>query len=308
MRFWDVIVFLGPPAAIAMLASACVGLALQLGRNSIQRFTPAAQARLLLTTALAPAFAAAVFFSGGSSDWLLHGPADFCLARVQCGLVSGLLIACSAFVTSRVALGGLQLVREVWRSQQTIQCCKRASSTRQGRRVLPLAEPRAFVLGIFRPQIYLSEGLLSGAHLDSCEAVLEHEEAHLRRRDPLWRLIASIGRIVHLPGVAGLVGSLHARAQEMAADAEAVDRVGDRLSVAEALVRFARLRLSESPSAFEFAGSNVAARVREILEPHGRSKGPPPALLLAAGLGLFVFALASGHQLHHFSEILLGLP
>ena len=156
MRFWDVIVFLGPPAAIAMLVSASIGVALQLGKNTIERFTPAAQARLLLTTALAPTFAATFFFSGGITDWL-----DFCLVRVQSGHVSVLLMVCSVVVISRVALGGFRLAVEVWRSRRMIQCCRRASTTRQARRVLPLAEPRAFVLGVFRPEIYLSEGLLS---------------------------------------------------------------------------------------------------------------------------------------------------
>jgi hypothetical protein len=94
----------------------------------------------------------------------------------------------------------------------------------------------------------------------------------------------------------------------MAADAEAVRRVGDRFSVAEALVHFARLQLSQSASAFEFAGSNVEARVREILESHARSRGPSAALLLASGIGLLVVALAGGHQLHYLSEILLRLP
>src|SRR5215472_3571557 len=278
MKFWDAMVFLGPPAAIAMLTSACIGLALQLGKGTIDRFTPAAQARLLLAAALAPAFAAAIFFSGAVTDWVLHGPADFCLPRQQSAHVSASLIVCSVFVMSRVALGLLQLVADAWHSRRTIQSCRRASAIRQASRVLPLAEPRAFVLGIFRPQIYLSEGLLARTPCDSFQAVVEHEEAHVRRRDPLWRLIVSVGRIIHLPGVAALVGSRHARAQEMAADAEAVGRVGDRLSVAEALVRFARLRLSEFPSGFEFASSDVEARVREILEPHGRSRGPSAAL------------------------------
>ena len=308
MSFLDVVAFLGPSAAMAMLVSASIGVALQLGQRTIERFTPAAQARLLLTTALAPAFAAAVFFLGGLTDWLLHGPADFCLARVHSGHASALLVVCGLVVMSRVAIGGLRLVAEVWGSRRTIQSCRRSSTTQHAGRVLPLAEPQAFVLGIFRPEIYLSEGLLSTVHSESFEPVLAHEEAHVRRRDPLWRLIASIGRIVHLPGVAELVGSLHARAQEMAADAEAACRVGDRFAVAEALVRFARLRRMESPSAFEFASSNVGARVREVLESHSRFKGPSAALLLASGVGLFVVAMAGGHQLHHLSEILLRLP
>jgi hypothetical protein len=173
--------------------------------------------RLIGAAALAPAFAGAVFFWGGTTDWLLHRPADSCLARVQSGHVSALLFACGVIVMSRVAICGLGLVAEVWRSQCAIRSWRRClQTTRKAGRVLPLEEPHAFVLGIFRPEIYMSEGLLSMVHSESLEPVLMHEEAHVRRRDPLWRLIASIGRLVHLPGVAESVGRLHERAVRVA--------------------------------------------------------------------------------------------
>ncbi len=51
----------------------------------------------------------------------------------------------------------------------------------------------AFVLGIFRPKIYLPSDLPQ----DAVPYVLAHEGVHLRRRDPLWKTLAFLALCLH---------------------------------------------------------------------------------------------------------------
>src|SRR5262249_17659102 len=146
--------------------------------------------------------------------------------------------------------------------------------------VLPIEEPQAYVLGILKPRVYVSQGLLEQANEDDLASVLAHERAHAARRDPLRRLIASLGLVLHLPGIAHLLGRLLTRTQEMAADADAARVVGDRVRVAESLVRFARLRGPSRAVAVEFGSGDLEARVKELLDTHQRRGGLPSAAVL----------------------------
>ncbi|MBE6658262.1 MAG: M56 family metallopeptidase [Ruminococcaceae bacterium] len=59
--------------------------------------------------------------------------------------------------------------------------------------------PSAFVMGIFRPRIYLpSEGMSETAQDDPALLyVLAHEGVHLRRRDPLWKTLWFLALCLH---------------------------------------------------------------------------------------------------------------
>lgn len=52
-------------------------------------------------------------------------------------------------------------------------------------RLLASAEPIAFTAGLLRPRIFLSRGLFASLSREEQNAVLAHEIAHARRRDPL---------------------------------------------------------------------------------------------------------------------------
>jgi Zn-dependent protease with chaperone function len=305
----QVIGYFGPSALVVILASAAIGTALKLGGRRLARFAPAAQSRLLMAAALAPMFLGAVFFCGALSDWLVRGPAEFCVARVRSSHHSALLISCPVFLLVRAAIGGSVLARDVFRSRVAVGAWTRKLPLEfKSGRVVPVEEPQAFVMGILKPQVFLSAGLLARADSGLLEPLLAHEAAHVRRRDPLRRLVASIGLLLHLPGVDRVIQQLLARAQEMAADAEAVKEIGDGTRVAEALVWFARLRLRHPQPAFEFAKVDIGARVRQILDPCHQADAPSIFALLATSGGLGVLAIIAQHQLHHLSEILLRLP
>ncbi len=61
---------------------------------------------------------------------------------------------------------------------------------------LPSATPQAFCLGLWHPRIYVSTGLVHGVTAASLRAIVAHEEAHRRRRDPLrhfaWQSLAAL--------------------------------------------------------------------------------------------------------------------
>jgi Zn-dependent protease with chaperone function len=60
--------------------------------------------------------------------------------------------------------------------------------------VVPEGDPVAYCLGLLRPRVVVSSGLLERLDCPSLKAVLEHEASHRRRRDPLRQAI--LGSIV----------------------------------------------------------------------------------------------------------------
>jgi Zn-dependent protease with chaperone function len=100
----------------------------------------------------------------------------------------------------------------------------------------------ACTLGIFRPLILVSTGLRSSLGLEEYEALLAHEQAHAAARDNLVLLLARVigASLSVLPGVRQAHRGLR-RSVEMAADAFASRRIGDRLVVASCLTRVANL-------------------------------------------------------------------
>ena len=145
-------------------------------------------------------------------------------------------------------------------------------------------------------------------------------------------MIASAGLVLHLPGIAHLLNRLLTRTQEMAADADAARTVGDRVRVAEALVRFARLQASSSgcgifvrekwsrrssdlcacrapcgPPFMEFGSGDLEARVRELLDPHQR-RGLSAVALVGCSAALGLLALFAAHGLHYLAQALLPAP
>jgi Zn-dependent protease with chaperone function len=65
--------------------------------------------------------------------------------------------------------------------------------------VVDSSMPLSLAVGMFRPKIYLSSRLATALTPDVLSVVLEHERAHVRRRDALRKLAASVLSLGHLP-------------------------------------------------------------------------------------------------------------
>jgi beta-lactamase regulating signal transducer with metallopeptidase domain len=155
--------------------------------------------------------------------------------------------------------------------------------------------------------VFITRGLLSKEHNTHLSPVLAHERAHLRRRDPLRRAVATIALAFHVPALAQWIERRLARAQEMAADADAARDSGSRQAVAHALVRLTRASLRTPGVAMAFGQSDIAARVTALLDDGPRIDRPHRLVLLAAMALLFIGVGLSADAVHHGVEIVLGL-
>jgi Zn-dependent protease with chaperone function len=111
-------------------------------------------------------------------------------------------------------------------------------------------QPLAFCAGYLHPRIYLSRGARD--QLSNCEldAVLAHEAYHLRRRDPLRRLVvqAAADALFFVPALRRM-SERYAALGELAADEAAVAALSDRRPLAAALLKFAEAEPAPAPAA-----------------------------------------------------------
>jgi Zn-dependent protease with chaperone function len=161
--------------------------------------------------------------------------------------------------------------------------------------VLRIAQvvPAMTVTGIVRPKVLLSgvaEFLLTANEL---RTALNHEIAHVRRRDNLKKLLL---RLVAFPGMSGLE-SAWLEATEMAADDAAVSNAGEALDLAAALIKLSRLAQVEAPVGLTAAlvsspGAVMNARVNRLIGWSDTRPAPPQRFFPWYGLSAAVAAVA----------------
>lgn len=107
--------------------------------------------------------------------------------------------------------------------------------------------PRALCAGYLAPRVYVSRGALEALTSGELQAVVAHELHHVRRRDPLRLLVARVlaDALFFLP-VLRRIGERYAALIELAADEAAVRELGQRRTLAAALLKFGHL---EAPGA-----------------------------------------------------------
>lgn len=164
-------------------------------------------------------------------------------------------------------------------------------------RVIAGSRPFALTYGLRRPRILVSTGLLDALNGDELSAVLVHERAHLRNRDPLKNLLARMipARHFYLPGLARLTRR-YMVGRELAADRSAIARHGI------AALAGSLLKVSEGPAwtrsipmAAMAGDALLAARIAQ-LETGGEPPLPRAGRLSIAGtaLALTIFMATCG--------------
>jgi len=298
-------------AVTAALTSAAVGIAFAAGRGALTRLAPAAQARLLLAAALAPALVSAMLLSAWASDVAFGGGHHRCAQHLGAALPAAAVRGLACLLAARLTWAALRTGARLRRARAARRALDAAATRRaDGVAVLPFAQPQAFVLGCVRPTLYVSRGLFAVSGRRGSQAVLAHERAHARRRDPLRRLIASLALALHLPGVAAALERALGRAQELAADAEAAGVLGgDGVRIAEVLVRLARLRAVRPAAAVGWHGGDgdLSARVAALLDGGARPDRPRAAAFAAVAVLAWLAALLAAAPLHQAGEALLAL-
>jgi Zn-dependent protease with chaperone function len=164
--------------------------------------------------------------------------------------------------------------------------------------------PAMTAAGIVRPKVLLSAAAESMLTANELQTSLNHEIAHVRRRDNLKKLLL---RFVAFPGMSGLEAAW-LEATEMAADDAAVSNAGEALDLAAALVKLSRLGPIDAPVDLTAAlihspASVMSARIERLIAWSDHSVVSPhrfsPWYALGAALAtVAVFAAA-------YSQLLL---
>ena len=154
-----------------------------------------------------------------------------------------------------------------------------------------------FVLGVLRPRVYLPWGM----ETEERGWVLRHERAHIRRLDPLWKLLGWLALCLHwFNPLCWLAFSLAMQDMEGACD-EAVVRTLDgeeRAAYSRLLLALSGGRPLFAATPLGFGEGNVKQRIRSVL----RWRKPKwwmallAILLLAAVVLLFAFGPGNGRK------------
>jgi Zn-dependent protease with chaperone function len=215
-------------------------------RKHILRATPPIQTHLLLTYSALP-----MLLSGLISLMLwhpsqsLHWVSAHCHAGVGCAPHSPsvelplALASLTAFAVALIALLIMRVILQLYRHLRRYRQLQPYAEwqAEEGYWRLDYAPVLALTIGLFRPQIFLSDGLLRRLSPEQVAAVLAHERAHRRRRDGLRLAFATLWAPSRLGDPQGTLMHDLRLAMEHCCDLAAAREVGDPLRVAEAMIQ-----------------------------------------------------------------------
>lgn len=305
----SLLVSAGAAFTLVCMASSLL-ISLLEGRLRLHRLAAAARARLLLVLALLPFLLGAVVVTltlltplVGDDHCLAHptGHPHLCplhRASEVAPLLATIAFTGAMYYGSRILLA----LRSQLRARRARLALRLLAREEGDLHILRTDEPRAFVLGLWTPDLYVSQGLLA---LDERAAVLAHERAHRRRRDPMRVALATVGFAFHLPATARQLKRALRQSHELAADAEAAEAVGHH-QLAKALIQLARSRVRAPKLAAPMTGGDLEERVRALLEPPRAVGNPTATQLTLWTAGLFGVLIALMQPLHHAIETIIG--
>lgn len=231
----------------------------------VQKYPVRHIADLLFAVRMFPLLSAAVITAAFTvPSFLLLEPraidepiGDVPLALGICGALLGVFGVMNAAIALRKASHAIS----TWTNQaQPMETCVSVPVLRIAR-----ALPAMTAAGIVRPKVLLSGAAEFVLTANELQTALNHEVAHVRRRDNLKKLAL---RFVAFPGMSGLETSW-LEATEMAADDAAVSNVSEALDLAAALIKLSRLGPVEAPvdltAALVNGASSMNARVERLI-------------------------------------------
>lgn len=287
---------------------------------------PARRARILTGLCVAPLLVGllqtCLFFLPGVLG-VIWPELDHCLSHSAAGHAHLCLVhpptaagAWLGWLVVLIALIGLgrPLLRDItrtWRSARLVRQLIRTapSSGEDGVRIVESSHPIAAATAV-DSEVIVSSSLVEALPSSLLHAVVEHERAHVNRRDPWRRMCAMLFSAGHMPAVRERLLADLELACEQASDETAAAAIGDRVQMAQALLAVARLLTQApaptSPITVAFGGSSISARVDALLAPplvEGRAA--TEALWLAAATLFCAVAASPGHHLvEHFIALL----
>lgn len=130
--------------------------------------------------------------------------------------------------------------------------------------------PSPFVLGVFRPQIYIPFGMEEPGQ----QYIIAHECCHIRRYDPLWKLLAFVLLAIYWWNPLAWAAFFYmVRDMEMSCDEAVIESFGNGIKkeYSESLLEFAMERHPYSFAPVAFGESDAGNRIKNVLnfkKPH----------------------------------------
>lgn len=231
---------------------------------------------------------------------LVHGPAHVHAGRIA--IATLVLLTPVALALSRV---GSRLRRG---RRLVARLDAAATRTDDGYALVPDDTPLAVTAGVWRPRVYVTQGLLRTLDPQERRVVLAHEAAHARRADPRRKLFAQLLGALHLPGARNALLADLELSCERACDEAAATEIGDRPAVAATLVRLGRMAsahaMPSAPHLVRFGEGDLEARVHGLLAPVPPTPRLPSPRV--AALAVVVLAAIVMSPVHHVTETVLG--
>ena len=160
------------------------------------------------------------------------------------GMVAMALYALISWLVVRIR------VREAMRERENIWLCDRVGSP--------------FILGLFAPRVYLPSDMAA----EDMPYVLAHEQAHIKRKDHLWKPLGFLLLTVHwFNPVLWLAYILLCRDIELACDEKVVKMLGEegKKPYSEALIHCSAPRRMITACPVAFGETGVKARIQSVL-------------------------------------------
>jgi Zn-dependent protease with chaperone function len=144
--------------------------------------------------------------------------------------------------------------------------------------------PAAFTIGLLKPKIVLTTGLLELLDPSEVQAVISHEHYHQRHRDPLVIFLLQIASksMWYIP-VFKWVSEMYKVAAEIMADKHAIQLTGGSEPLGSTLLKMLKNgqpsdAMLSSASYASFAHSSINLRILHIMNPHMKLVYKPPVI------------------------------
>ncbi len=162
----------------------------------------------------------------------------------------------------------------------------------------------ALTVGLFRPQIFISSHVQRVTTEAQLGVVIAHEKAHVRRHDSLAKILIRGMSILLAKGPRTILLEELDVASEQACDEYAAEVLGDRLLVAETLLKMRKILAPIPAATMGFGATALERRVRGMLDGHVRP--PQRSSLIAVAISGFTAIVFLYDELHHAIEALLS--
>ena len=296
--------------------SAISALILGGARGLLQKIGPMAERRAAEAAALVPvviavtAVAALVVQSTlGLDHCEAHGHhAHLCFTHgaqwiERTWVLVVLAVAAATLVGRAVIIGGTYL-----RGARSIRALYHLSRRHGDVRIVE--SDRAFCF-VARRGVFVSSRVWSMLPAREREALVLHEQAHVRHGDLVKRVVLEALMLFAAPLVGERIRTAWMRASERLCDAYAASVIGDPEVVARAMVSMCRIGATQPAPGFAFTPTvdDLAARIQAVLA--GGPLGERAAIMLVrvgllACIVLAIVGVAAAEPIHHAFETLLG--